>query len=415
MNKDKVQELLAHFQKYPSMATTSFSRLETKFKATREEIQEAKVLFKTQHTGVEETVASDKVIDLHHNYEEGSIKAKITSDTQIRTPEELFVELDLNLKEWKCTQFWSIYKNGKWNISAFIKKIQVYNPIEEYNNYLNSETDWVPLEILRKESDSVLLVYLSDRHIGAATKTTSMLENEYNAEVYRSRMSQVLSEVLKLHEANTFKTIIVIDLGDTVDGMNGKTTRGEHLLPQNMTNREVYNTFMDVELEFMEVIRNQTQAEVIRYTIGDSNHGGDFEWMCHKSLEYALRKETDIQIYTGEKFIEHFFVGDHCFMICHGKDSEDMRYPLPKTLNDKTENWIKSYMDAHSINSKYVHFIKGDLHSLTCEYGRFFRYKNVPSLYGSSKWVHTNFMQNTRAVSFEIITNNTLTEHTLFF
>ena len=413
MNKEKISKIVDYFHTYPSMYDTSYVRLQKQFDATKGEVQEAKQLFKVG--SLNRSTSSDMDIDINHNLEEGTIKAKITSSEQIKTPEDLFKAIELDETKWICSSFWSIYKNGKWNISAFIKAKVSFNPIEEYTRYLESSGDWEPLEILKEEGDSVLLVYLSDRHIGAATKANSMLENEYSAEIYRQRMSKVLSEVLRLHEVNEFKTIIVVDLGDTVDGMNGKTTRGEHLLPQNMSNREVFYTFMDVELEFMEVIRNQTKAEVVRYTMGDSNHGGDFEWMCHKSLEYALRKETDIKIYTGDKFIEHFFVGDHCFMICHGKDSEDMKFPLPKTLNDKTENWIKSYMDAKGITSKYVHFIKGDLHSLTCEYGRFFRYKNVPSLYGSSKWVHTNFMQNTRAVSFEIIQNNNLTEHTLFF
>ena len=42
-----------------------------------------------------------------------------------------------------------------------------------------------------------------------------------------------------------FYSIYVCDLGDAVDGWNGYTTRGGHKLPQNMSNKEVFETYVE--------------------------------------------------------------------------------------------------------------------------------------------------------------------------
>jgi len=414
----KVLSILESFIEKPSRATLSFERLIKKHECTREEIEEAKKLFKERKSptpvvkaGIEK---KDVEKSISRNLKTGEIQAEIKSIVDITTPEELFAELELDADKWECSQFWSIYKNGRWNISALIKSKVKYDPRKEYESLeINRDKS---IEPVTSFSDETLLVYLSDRHIGAMTKANSLMDNPYNAEIYAQRMQETLEEVIRLDKIYDFANIIVVDTGDTLDGYSGKTTRGEHLLPQNMNNREVFTTFMETELFFMRELDRLSYANIIRYTIGDSNHGGDFEWMCHKALEYALTQELpDVKIITGNKFIEHFFVEDHCFMICHGKDSEDMKRPLPKHLDEKTELWIKSYMEHNKISAKHCHFIKGDTHVLNSELGKFFRYKNVPSLYGASKWVQTNFMVNMKGVAFDIISKNRLSEHTLFF
>jgi hypothetical protein len=152
-------------------------------------------------------------------------------------------------------------------------------------------------------------------------------------------------------------------------------------------------------------------------TVGDSNHGGDLDWMMFISTGLALNKNVPkVKVDIGSKFIEHFSINDHTFILCHGKDSKNLKKGLPKVLDKKTEIYIKSYIDAKNIRSKFVHFIKGDLHQAATEYSNFFRYKNVLSMFGSSDWVQTNFMSNTKGVSFDILNTktNTITEHTLF-
>ena len=43
--------------------------------------------------------------------------------------------------------------------------------------------------------------------------------------------------------------IIVCNLGDSLDGMNQQTTRGGHLLPQNLNNKDQYKVFFSVMMD----------------------------------------------------------------------------------------------------------------------------------------------------------------------
>ena len=338
----------------------------------------------------------------------------------LNIPEEMVAEakqkaLDLINEGWDVKAQWI---KSKSNSTFLIKKPSTEDYKQDFSDFLNtfqpSKNEPPALEYMT----SALLVYMSDKHIGAKTKEDSLLPNEWNLEVFTKRMTILAEKIVDMHNSRSFDSIVLIDLGDSVDGFNGQTTRGGHSLPQNMTNREVYLAFMDVHLNFIESIQKYCKTNISYITIGDSNHGGDFEWICNRSLQTAVElKYPDIDFYTGNKFIEHFIINEHCFILCHGKDSEDMKFPLPLNLNDKVELYFKNYIDAHCIKSKFIHVIKGDLHRASTDYGQFFRYKNVLSMYGSSKWIQTNFMKNTSGVCMDVLFNNNqgIEEHYLFF
>ena len=319
---------------------------------------------------------------------------------------------DMNEEQWEVKQKWV---KGPEGSQLMVKKEQEVDYKREFDTFLQGYTTSKKSFDIKAE-DGILFVYTSDKHIGAETKEGNLLGNDYDAKEFESRMINLAKEICKVDQTYFLNEIVIVDLGDTVDGFNGKTTRGGHTLPQNMTNREVYKTFLQVHLNFMATLIDKCDCKNFSYiTVGESNHGGDFEYICNKSLEAVLNlKYPQVKTFIGEKFLEHFIFGEHCFIFCHGKDIEDMKYPLPKNLDPKTELWIKSYTEQMNINSKYIHFIKGDLHLASCEYSNNLRYKNCLSLYGSSKWVQTNFMKNTKGVCMDILTNNSITEHYLF-
>jgi hypothetical protein len=138
--------------------------------------------------------------------------------------------------------------------------------------------------------------------------------------------------------------------------------------------------------------------------VGDANHDGDFGYIANRAIEIWLNArfpQMNTEIYT--KFIEHFNYGEHTFILTHGKDKEDKKFGLPLVLNDKTELYFEDYINNKSISNKYIHVISGDLHQTSINYGKRFRYKKVSSLYGSSKWIHTNFGNTKAGVDFEIV------------
>ena len=92
-------------------------------------------------------------------------------------------------------------------------------------------------------------------------------------------------------------------------------------------------------------------------------------------------------------------------MCIRDRDDTDMSNGLPLILNDKTEKYIDNYIRYYKINTPFTSVVKGDLHQSNNQYGKNFRYKNVMSLYGSSKWIHTNFGNTPAGCDYEILDN----------
>lgn len=408
---ETIELIYKAFQENPTRLTYSTNKLQKQFSASEQEVKKAKELYKLNPKDF--IVA--QALDDSYSIPESELFEALTGSNLINKAVDAAWNSNQNSysEQWEVKQKWV---KGKEGSQLLVKKEVETDLRNEFKNFLNSYSPITkPFKI--KDDDGVLFVYLSDQHIGAETKTDSLFPNEYNAEQVGDRMQQTVKEVLRIDQRYFLNKIVVVNLGDAVDGFNEQTTRGGHKLPQNLSNKEVYNTFLQVHLDFIHSLITTCDCKNISYiSVGDSNHGGDFEYICNKSLEAILNlKYPDVQTHVGEKFIEHFTFGEHTFLFCHGKDSEDMKYGLPKNLDAKTELWIKSYVEQMNIKSKYIHFVKGDLHLANSEWSFNLRYKNCLSLYGSSKWIQTNFMKNTSGVSFDLLYNNTLMEHSLFF
>lgn len=415
-----LNQIVEHFINHPSYLETGAPKLSKQFNVSLELINEAKqqvrnILKKEVNNQVKQpdTTITDNIslkdfgkmigIDMDSNPEEDYP----TTDNQ-------FIIKNENESQWEEKSKWVKTKDQS---TFLVKKSPDIDYKKEFELFLR---EFNPKEnITTKPSfkyNSALLVYTSDKHIGAETKEGALFDNEWNKEKFVERMSLLVGEIIRLNELYKFETILVFDLGDALDGFNKQTTRGGHTLPQNMSNREAYSTFIEVHTDFFYTLSQYYNGKIAYISTGDSNHGGDYEWICNKSLESILNiRFPQIQTYIADKFIEHFELGNHCFIVCHGKDSEDLKFALPQVLNEKTELHFKKYIDQHNIKSKFIHVIKGDCHIASCQWGEFFRYKNVLSMYGASKWIQTNFMVNTKGVSMDILSNGSISEHQLFF
>ena len=128
--------------------------------------------------------------------------------------------------------------------------------------------------------------------------------------------------------------------------------------------------------------------------------------MVNRALEiYLNAKYPQIDTRIFQQFIEPVYYGSHCILFTHGKDDADMKHGLPLHLNDKVENYLRKFLSYNGIkiDDYNISVVKGDLHMAAsqCAYG--FRYRNVLSLFGGSKWIATNFGPNRPGCSYEII------------
>lgn len=256
------------------------------------------------------------------------------------------------------------------------------------------------------ENSGALVVYLSDMHIGADVSKYSLYNNTFNYEIAIERIYILVQEILQKAVKFNITNLIVCNMGDSIDGLNNQTTRGGgHFLPQNMNNKEMFDNFIRLIVEFIESLVNSKLFQNIEYiSVEGGNHDGSAGYMANITLENLLPyRFPGVKTRVFKRFMETITVGVHTFILCHGKDEKDMFKGLPLTLNDKTEVQINEFIDYNHIDSPYIHFVKGDLHQSATTYGRKFRYKSVSSFFGSSEWIHKNFGNTKAAVDYDIV------------
>lgn len=291
------------------------------------------------------------------------------------------------------------YTKEEITLESFLERVQ------EIVDKSNIIPVLLPESIPVKE-EKAFIFWSSDKHVGAKTEKDSIYDNEYNRNVFRKRMlSSLIPCQEAAHELGRFDKIIYADLGDSLDGWDGYTTRGGHKLPQNMNNVEAFNTYVEESLLFFETLISLDLANSYEFVAQvNDNHSGNFGQIANETLARILNlKYPQIKTTIFTKFVDHFQYGAHTFMLCHGKDSEDLKHGLPFIPTDKVSDWIREYIAEKKINTEYKHFIKGDLHqsnSFTLKWGR---YKNVLSLYGGSKYIHNNFGNNKGGLCYDII------------
>lgn len=260
----------------------------------------------------------------------------------------------------------------------------------------------------RKKSNnrSMLSVFTTDKHIGARTAANSMYENIYDKnEIYR-RHGELVNRMIKQKEKfGKFEKFVFYDLGDAVDGASNSTVRGGHTLPQNMDDREQIDCFIEVTIKtFEKFVEADIADEIWFVATTNDNHAGSFGHGAVRAIQlYLETKYPDlIRTNVSSKLLDHIEFGKHTYIFGHGKDDGDMRAGMPLNLDPKTEGFINDYIDRKRINSPYIHVVKGDLHQSSENYAKRFRYKNNMSMYGASKYIHTNFGSGDSGVDYEI-------------
>ena len=331
-----------------------------------------------------------------------------------KTPlQEKLEYLDLPLTAVDKVKFWdnmagdqrfSISTKKSWHEALGLQSID--EALDSIKTKFKDEIKPVKIKVEEKDNRKALFIYLADLHIGAKTSNNSLFPNEYNSVIFKERLHHTLVTIKQNKEFfGVFDALYIVNLGDALDGYNAQTTRGGHTLPQNLDNNEQLDTFFEAHKDLFDSIVSLNAAKRIEYVAcTNCNHSGNFGYAANRMLDiYLSLKYPDIKRTIITRFIDHIQYGQHTFMFTHGKDDKDMKFGLPASLNEKTENYINAYIHYHRIQTPAIHLVKGDLHLSAKQPAKIFRYKNVLSLYGSSKWVQTNFMVNKCGYNYEIV------------
>lgn len=375
------------------------------------------IRLKLQSEAAEDEVIEDRIIERNHFIDNNKLEVKALLSSEPMSPQEIIERLKIDTTKWKLSQYWNKEKSDRWEVSALCTAKRdaelTTEDAEAIIQKVFKDKKFIPVTSYPTVSNQkALFVYLSDRHIAAHVSGVAIYENTYSEFIYESRLMEVLHEIFyqkQLH--GKFEDIYIIDLGDKMDGLNGYTTRGGHKLPQNQNNREAFETAVQVERNFLDKIMEADIANHVHvYQNANSNHGGDYDYMVNRALEIYLNvKYPQVDTRIMEKFIEHIEYGNHIVLLTHGKDDQDMKHGLPLHLNDKTENYFRKYLMFHQIDPRNytISIVKGDLHMAASQLAYGFRYRNVLSLFGGSKWIATNFGPSRPGCSLEVVDKHT--------
>lgn len=268
----------------------------------------------------------------------------------------------------------------------------------------------VKLHIASGTNQKALKATITDAHVGMEPNkdNSGIFKYEYNAEIFNLNIDHVIQSIIK--EFNThgrFDELIIQDLGDPQDGVDNMTTRKGHTLQQNLDNVGQFKTYVFGKLRLAEtVIKLNIADKVVFRTAANCNHAGWFSEISNITIQSILSRvyEADIfEFHIQREFIDFFEYGDHTFIMTHGKDKEHMKHGLPKYLDAKTERFINSYIDHHEINTKYIHFEKGDLHCSNVDRSKKFDYRNFMSFAPPSGWAQPNFGDSYSGYSIQVI------------
>lgn len=322
---------------------------------------------------------------------------------ELSYPKETEVEENLVLRSrWFNGKEWcESYRNHNLPIDA-VKP-------EDWSQILKEAGKIIPVKIKKdtKTNKKTLIIWSSDKHIGAAIPSDALFKREYNKHIFHSRMEQILEECVaykKIH--GTFDKIVIADLGDSLDGYNGLTTRGGHHLPQNLNNKEASRVHFFTHKWLFESIMETSIANSIQVVnVTNDNHSGDFGWQANFALaQYGSVAWPEIEFVNIEEFIGHFTVYNRTFILTHGKDKKNRNRPLPLKVNADVESMFMDYVIDRKLDNLDIHIRKGDIHlnDLDCTRKKM-TYWNVGSVFGASDWIMDNFSDNKPSCTFEVV------------
>jgi hypothetical protein len=253
------------------------------------------------------------------------------------------------------------------------------------------------------------LVY-TDTHIGMDVNGKdgdSLYDGKWDKEEVLNRLSTMVSHV-KEHQKSS--TLVIDDLGDFLDGLGGQTTRKGHELPQNMNDKEAFDLALEFKIRLVDSLVYDYE-EIICNNITNDNHSGVFSYFVSSAVKQILEAKYPGKVHVNsvKKFMHHYSVGNHTFVISHGKDIGEQKFGFKPKLDAVQSEKIDQYLKENKLyNGNFIEFSKGDSHQAIYDdtTSNDFSYYNYPAFSPPSNWVKTNFKNSKSGFNFFNIDKN---------
>lgn len=324
------------------------------------------------------------------------------------------------IKSYKSVTHTSVpYYNIEFKAKSLdVKQIDLESTVLDlFKAYQEPKKDFAAIDMCSDEIIADRLIF-TDVHIGMDPNpdNSSMFKHKWDKEELFKTADIMIGTVLNNKRSNV---LIIDDLGDLPDGFQKTTSRGGHALPQNMSDLEIFNNAIEFKLYLIKNLKKHFDV-VSLHNVCEDNHGGSFTSIINTAVKKIV-DVTDSNVYVDNHydFFSHYFIGNHCKILCHGKDSTELKFGMGIKLTPDIAAKIEQYIDAHDIKSKakYIEFSKGDTHLCLFDMGNSdnFNYMNYPALSPSSKYIQHNYKKGRRGFVIEHLTNNNNSNHQVFW
>ncbi len=279
------------------------------------------------------TVQPSQILGTYdENLDKGTLEVSKLVSTQPRSSEEIIQIHKIDKSKWRLVQYWSKEKQSGWLVSALFASIKPEDTLPaDIENVLREvflESNITPYPTPRKSpitSKKGLFVYMSDKHVGALTHPNALFNNEYNEDVFEVRMMRVLEEIEKqVKTYGRLEDLFICDLGDSLDGWSGQTTRGGHALPQNMNNKESFMTYLYAHKRFFDLLVEKNLANNIHAIMQtEDNH--------------CFTDEVEVLTNNGWKHYVDVLESDTIATLNTDTNSVEYQTPIDRIYNTITE------------------------------------------------------------------------------
>ena len=280
---------------------------------------------------------------------------------------------------------------SKWQNAAGVwlesyKVSEVESKKEEINyqeiiNNLDYSIPKLPLQTT-KPKNTTRLISITDIHLGMSSEG-NIFNKEWCLKEYYKRLDEVI-ESIEIGE-----DIVLTVLGDFTDGLDGKTNRGKHKLPQNLNDEEMFEEGLKSLLYLLDRLSAKSNT-VLTYFLTNSNHPG----VTDHNISVAMENITPLRFsnckwLTCKEFITPINVSGVDYLLTHGYDSKLMSRNTPRFYSDKEINKFRSIVDYYKLDKPTI--LRGDLHQFTHVDYDHFQDLLVPAFSSPSGWIAINF------------------------
>ena len=236
---------------------------------------------------------------------------------------------------------------------------------------------------------------ITDVHAGMCVKE-GFLNYDWNSQLLIKAFSSNFSKLSYAYGLyGRFEKIYLMDLGDSLDGYEGRTTRGGHELQQNMSTEQQFSLVLNTYVTYIEeLLKADFANQIIVYRVENDNHSGTFGKLLNMVLKGTIQRmypQANIRFEYQSDFMGKLQYGHNYIIPTHGKDKKHMKQNLPMVLTKRWVDYINSVIKRWGLLDKSVSIFKGDLHQLGLSSETLFKYYNFPAFSPPSGWVQHNF------------------------